>query len=279
MMLLASVPLLGDVIELRNGRSVEGAIVGQSRTDVRVRVDGRIIAVSKTTIKRIRYGPDESAKRREAEEARKRRATEERKAEDARRAAAEKQEKEKREADARAARNSGKKGAVDATGERSRSGAIWRSLVLPGWGFLYRDEPTWGWSYLAGFTGGALASAGLYRRARTAKAKYDNAAGGSLALLMGDSRPGATILLLFLDQATDNRNYRDYKTKSGRANAMLGITALLYVVQAVHVAWLDAPVRKSATAGRPQVSVTFVPGGSEGRNQGPLLELSVGTTF
>ena len=263
---------------MRNGSTVEGVIVAQSRTHVRVRENGRVRAIPKTQIRRIKYGPDESAKRRAEEAARKRRAERERKAELLRR-----EKEEKRAAAVKSLEKAtGKKEQGPAARGEEPHGLLWRSLVLPGWGFLHAGgNDAWGWAYMAGFGGGLLLGAAQLNRARSAKATYNEAAGGLPAFLLAGNNSTATLAVLYLNQSSDNRNFQVYQQQSARFNALAVFTALIYVVQAVHVNFLTSPT-KTAGADAPS-RLTFSVGlsgdGAAHGGEGSEFQIRAGVRF
>ncbi len=87
-LLWSQAALFADTVFLRNGQVLEGAIVGQSRTEIRIAVQGQVRTVQKTDIARVVFANPDDAKK--AEEARKqeeaKKAEEARKGEDARKA-------------------------------------------------------------------------------------------------------------------------------------------------------------------------------------------------
>lgn len=63
----AIAPVSADTILLRNGSRIDGDLIGQSRTSVRLRVQGRIRDIPKDSIRRITYGlSDQEKARRQA---------------------------------------------------------------------------------------------------------------------------------------------------------------------------------------------------------------------
>lgn len=109
MLLLLSSPLMAERVYLKNGKFVDGSIIQQSRTAVRIRtVDGRTVTLKKDAIRRIDYSydPQKEAeklrrKRLLAEQERQRREAQKR-AEEERRRKLEEQERQRLEAEKRA---------------------------------------------------------------------------------------------------------------------------------------------------------------------------------
>lgn len=165
--------LLADTVLLRNGQRIEGKIVGQSRTTVRIATAGGTRSIPKDKVRRIVYGGNDKAKE---EQERKRKEREERlqKLREKR----QKELEEKQKADEEARKNEEEREALEAArrAERERlaleaaaseevtlTGAVVRSALLPGLGQLYQGRTGAGAAYLSAFfllgagTGAAIA--------------------------------------------------------------------------------------------------------------------------
>lgn len=62
--------IMADTVMLRNGRTINGILEGQTQRQIQINVDGRLMIILKNKIRRINYGETikEKAKRRKLEE-------------------------------------------------------------------------------------------------------------------------------------------------------------------------------------------------------------------
>ena len=184
-LLLAPSLILADTVLLRNGQRIEGKIVGQSRTTVRIRTQGGTRSIPKANVRRIVYGAvnnkakeERDRKRKERQERLKKlreerqKALEERKkqeAEDAEQRAAEAEAARKRE-EAERLRQLQEAESAARAGAVTLPGALTRSALLPGLGQIYQGRTGAGAAYmgsfilLAGATGAAIAHHDFTRR-------------------------------------------------------------------------------------------------------------------
>lgn len=182
--LLFAGALAADTIQLKNGQALNGKIVGQTRTTVRINVGGEVRTVQKSDISRISYGPTAAdAEQKRAEEARRQRLRQEQALSeenkrimeeewerlDAERKAIE-EERRKLQQEWEMLREKGAVGgaAKPETPASRLRGAIFRSLIAPGWGQYYQGRTTTGYVY----GGSALALAGI---AAATEAHYQSA--------------------------------------------------------------------------------------------------------
>lgn len=108
--------LFADTVILKNGQTIFGNIVGQTRTDVQINVNGQVITLQKEAIRRIQYGDnraeierqqkEEEARRLEAERVAREEAARRQNADVTKQKEAE-QERKKKEKEADAAREAG----------------------------------------------------------------------------------------------------------------------------------------------------------------------------
>ncbi|MCB1173420.1 MAG: hypothetical protein KDK39_07645 [Leptospiraceae bacterium] len=151
-------PLWADTLYLKNGSQLNGTIVGQSRTVVRIRVGDQVQVIAKTEIRRIvfqRESDNDAAQKRKAEEERRRKAAEAKAAEEEKRRAAEEEkrraqeatvaeEEQRRAEEAKKAAERRRQEALRREQERNQgpttAGAFVRSLILPGWGQYYQGR-------------------------------------------------------------------------------------------------------------------------------------------
>jgi flagellar biosynthesis GTPase FlhF len=188
--------LFAETIFLKNGTSVSGKIVGQSRTTVTIRDGGATRVIQKSDIRRISYDTNNNEaaeeRRRKAEEARRKREEDARKQaeeearkteEEARKAEeqdAQKAEEEARRKQAETARQEAearrkKEAAYKAAGPH-RLDAFLRSLVLPGWGQAYQGRTNAAYGLGGGFLAGLGLSYYFEQRYNIARGAYEDKA-------------------------------------------------------------------------------------------------------
>lgn len=218
------VVVAADTIYLRSGEIIAGKVVGQSRKSVRVTANGRLRTITKQSIRRIKYEPEAVSVQR-LEQARRRKAV-------------------------RAAKSSkepAKKAAKQQTATRPWS-VLWRSLLLPGWGFFHMEENTKGTVYAASFAGLLAGSLAARSAATKSKQAYDQGAGrfpAAILTVAGIGTTDAQAGLFLLNLTEDNRRFDRYQAAVGRFNLAALATLLLYLAQATH-AYLVAGVTESA---------------------------------
>ncbi|MCR9141771.1 MAG: DUF5683 domain-containing protein [bacterium] len=212
--MFAVTSLQADTIYLKNGQTVTGDIVGQTRTRIDVQTTAGLKRVQKTNIRRVVFsknnGADdaaarkarEEAARKAAQEAAARKAREEAARKSAQEAAARKareeaarksaQEAAARKAREEAARKSAqeaaaRKAAQEAEAARknqvedsrpssvTRGGALWRSLILPGWGQYAQGRNIAAFGYGGAFVGAAALTASYEADYRSKQSALDSA--------------------------------------------------------------------------------------------------------
>lgn len=153
--------LIADTVIMRNGAQYEGRIIAQTRTSVTLMQNGKPITLQKSNIARIAYGmtKEDLEKRRKEEEERRKKLEEERlNRENRLKRERELKEKEKRLRKELAEWNRFRGNLQDKedseewvleeqTSGKTTWGAIWRSLVFPGWGHWYLEDNIWAGVY------------------------------------------------------------------------------------------------------------------------------------
>ncbi|MCP5484605.1 MAG: hypothetical protein H7A22_03645 [Spirochaetales bacterium] len=239
--------LMAETIYLKNGGVVNGTIVGQTRTEVRIRTAQGVQVIQKDDIRRIVYGNEEAERlareaelrrQQEAERLRQEELQRQQEEEAARQAEAERQrqaeEAQRREVEQRARREN--------QGPIVRN-AFFRSLILPGWGQAYQGRSGAAWGFGLGFAatlGVSLYADDLHDRYRTA---YTNSADrffltsplvlSFLGVTITDTTP---FIASGLVQLNDTGALRDRQELSGDfANGMRTALLALYVWNLVDV--------------------------------------------
>lgn len=160
--LLLTIPLFADTVVLRNGTKLEGKIVGQSRTELRIQTDSGVQTIKKDDIQRVTYGQTEADKN--AAEERKKKAEEERrkKAEELKKTQEEKKQKAEEERlkkleEAKKKKEAEEKKRIDQQTKKtqpttsiSKRNAFLYSLLLPGAGQYYQGRTYPALAYGAG---------------------------------------------------------------------------------------------------------------------------------
>jgi hypothetical protein len=170
--------LHADTIFLKNGQTVTGDIVSQTRNRIDIQTTAGLKRVQKTMVRRVVFSKKESASEAAARRAREA-AARKAEAEAARQAEAEAEavrraeveSARKAEAEAEAARKSqaeAETAARQAEADRKEreaaeaarvpitsSGALWRSMILPGWGQYYQGRTFAAFGYGGAFVGAA----------------------------------------------------------------------------------------------------------------------------
>lgn len=267
------VALSADTIYLKNGQTLTGDIVQQSRTEISIQTTAGVKRVQKTTIRRVVFSSRQDGAARE-EAARKARQQEEA-ARKAREAAARKQQQAEAErrarqqeeaarkareeavrkqqqaeaerADREAAERAAQEDAEDAEEPQiTRGGALWRSLILPGWGQSYQGRSSAAWGYGGAFLATGALNAVFISELQTRQAALD-AAGSSLNLsvvVLGAALPTIDPTLALRPQLFGlqffnfaERNAANGAARSASRNVQLGnlLLGAVYVASIVDV--------------------------------------------
>lgn len=269
--LLLPLAVLAETVYLRDGRVLEGSLIGQSRTEIRLRTDRGLVVINKTKIRRIAYSSghtpvdkvavDKAAADKAAADARQKEQLRQQAELARRREIARKIEKEKRKAN-QDRKTPGQPARADgASAGHSRWGAPLRSAALPGWGHQYLGSPLLGWTYSGVFVGAAAFAAGSRAQALTAKSKYDAATARSkLFPFLGS---GGAVLAVLLDQqarSTYEKSTRQYRQS-------LGLVAFVYLFQFAHAFWSGWSTGSAASVAAPDRT----PGSSFVINANPTM--------
>lgn len=176
--------LQADTIYLKNGQTLTGDIIRQTRTMIEIQTTAGLKRVEKTTMRRVVFSKNETSQQAAARQAREA-AVKKAKAETARiaqeqaatEAARKAEEARIQEAAADAARIAQEEAETRAAREPiTRSGAIWRSLVLPGWGQYYQGRRAAAFGYGGGFAATGLWTVSNAREYQSRQSALDAAA-------------------------------------------------------------------------------------------------------
>ena len=229
-LLCASNSILADTITLKSGAVVQGTIVQQDAVKIEIQTAHGVKVIQKNLIKRIEYTSDKSAEDKKKEEELAQEKAEQERLERERVEKQKKEEEERLESERLrnelSALKEEKRKREDAIQQmRGRSGwpSIWRSLVLPGWGQVYRGDMTparW-------FLGGAFLSGVYAYRAnqeyRSARSDYNTSSHRALLLSLTAS-PG--LLVGYLD-ANQKRN--QLASRANHVNLAFGFFGAIYL--------------------------------------------------
>lgn len=262
-------PLSADTVLLRTGQTVEGTIISQSRTDIRIQTAAGIQVLQKTNVQRVIYGSDAARVAEEKRLQEERRLEELRKAEEARKAEELRKQEEARKAAEKNKDPGGKKNTTEPAkaGGPSTWSYAWRSMVLPGWGHLYGGETMTGYAYMGAFGVALLGVARTRNTALDAKSTYTSEVtmnkikGLALRSALGGGTGTTFIALIYMRQA-DAAVQNDYKKAVQKNKAALGFLGTVYLAQLAHVTiFSPRPIASSDPSGeRIQFFAAALPG-------------------
>ncbi len=257
-LLFAGNSILADTITLKSGAVVQGTIVQQDAVKIEIQTAHGVKVIQKNLIKRIEYTSDKSAEDKKKEEELAQEKAEQERLERERVEKQKKEEEERLESERLrnelASLKEEKRKREDAMEQmRGRSGwpSIWRSLLLPGWGQVYRgDMTTARW-----FLGGAFLSTVYAYRAnqeyKSARSNYDSSA--RTVLLLGlTASPG--LVVGFVD-ANQKRNA--LASRANRTNLAFGFLGAIYLTNVAEALFFRGGPSQAETASPDQVRVAF----------------------
>lgn len=269
---------------LKSGKTIKGQVVSQNVKELTVKqTDGTTKTVPKSQILKVVYKDvsEEEAKKIRLEEERKLRAKEEaarrkreeeirrKQEEETKRLAAEKKEKEE---EARLERERLEKEQEESSSqdteniaydsERSRWDIVWRSSVLPGWGFYHADHTITASVYGGLFWGGLMYAVNLRGQVNSQKAAYDQASlfyqfgrpnPANFATQQGVNATGFLVQDTLLSEYVSSSK-KDFRGATNQYNGALGFTALVYLIQLTHsyfvgVDWEENPSLSGSESG------------------------------
>jgi len=209
-----------DTIYLKNGTVIHGSIIAQDSNEVKLKNSSGESIVEKSTIRRLAYDDkiedDAEDRAKKAEEERKK-AEEEKKKKDE--ISQLKQEIEKCKADMKRQEEAKRTVAAQAGWP-----AIWRSLVLPGWGQYYRGDSTRGKIMMGG--SGFLWLYWYKTTREYTQSKNDYNSMAQLAFLTGASGNGSVIGTGYL-LANNSRN--TFQRTAAKANFVTAFLLAWYI--------------------------------------------------
>lgn len=263
--------LFADTVFLRSGVRLEGTIVGQTRTEIRIQTANGIQVLQKTNIQRVVYlSPEEKQKqeeavRRQEEEYRRqeaerirtaeaeriRIADEARRQQEIQKAEQARKEEEARKAEALKKEQDKRNQPPAAISNATFGGVMWRSALLPGWGQWYAGN-RWTGIFTGVLFAGAIGYADQERRqALSDRNAYDSdVARNKYLMLMNIDRIG---LVFFLDSVSQTQ----YARRSADYNKSLNAVAFVYVAQLVHAFFTGRTLAAPAPAATSDIHFSF----------------------
>ena len=238
-LLIALGPASADVIVLRNQKYLKGTVVSQTESVVVFREhSGQLIQIPKDTIRRMLYlspAQEESMDRRARQEANARRLKQEkevaqrrvweeeqRRAKTARETA---QKKRQTEADRHAQERAEKQPKQEWD---PRTEALWRSLLIPGWGQYYSNRDRAGERVGAAFLASTLLAIDSQRRFHTTQQDYQSASNHLfLNVLASGTTPNVSLVALDVAAVSTNRGH--LRQASTRYNVVFNLLLGVYL--------------------------------------------------
>jgi hypothetical protein len=241
---LSVLSLHADTVILRNGTSLNGKIIGQTQDIVRFQNEQGAQNINKANIRRIIFGkeesPEEALKRQE--EAR-RQAEEQRKAQEAfLKEQEEAMEQETQEEPEEVPAYADEEPAAPPFG----GDALWRSLILPGWGQHSQNRAGTGNAYGGAFAGFALASLIQYGIFEQSRGLYEKSAQNLYfsVVVLGAGEPAydpklklqpLVFGLQYMQTMERNKAHNNAQRTGAVLRATVGITAAIYLANVVDV--------------------------------------------
>lgn len=206
-----------DTITLRNGQQITGKIVGQTRTSVQVRTQsGQFRTLPKTSIRRIQYG-DVPAPKPVAR-------PQPKQPESPRRPKAEQPKTSVSE----------QSGGTRADAAPSGLGLLWRSALIPGWGFWSADRPATAIGVFSGFVALAALSASRSAARARAQSEYATQVNTSLLLSYQFSQTAGTSSAAGLHAALSAGQFDTFESANQQSNRARAALVAFYLGQLVH---------------------------------------------
>jgi hypothetical protein len=242
--LCATGALQSEVIYLKNGEVIVGAIVGQDRTQMRLRTNKGVRTVPKKSIRRVSYSQAEEQailnRQREAER------REKLKAEAAAKIAAEENERARREDETA---NPPEDETAEPRPPISPGGLVLRSALLPGLGHLSMGKTFTGAAYM-GLSGLALANF-VVRRSDALAAENQNGDDVVLNLALTFAPNGLeTLQRIGTNFYLNSIAQTPYREAIRRYDQSIQLFVAVYLVQLTHIIY-DTLFRESGAAMAP----------------------------
>lgn len=133
------------------------------------------------------------------------------------------------------------------TGDRNRWSLVWRSALLPGWGHYKAERKKTAYVYGALFGTGLAATFFSAQKVTQSKADYDQASLN--AQILGGSSP------FLAGQILTNGKRDDYKKAVDDYQKISTATAVVYLIQLVHVYYTGISWEEEEVAQTPQGSI------------------------
>lgn len=237
---LCTATLSAETLYMEDGSVLRGVVVGQDRETVSLRTRGGLMTVSKSKIRRMvfdRYSPDDPEAEEEARrqsEAERRRIVQELNRELERRRSGLETKKTEEEVRKREEKEFFENEFLQEKERQKREG-FRRSLLLPGWGQYYKNQPDRGKIYMGSFLtllGTALVADYIYRQAATSYTSSNN----TYALFLYQ-RHNPVFAFSHYQKARADRDLANQTARIQQA-ALLGL-GLVYVISAVDARYTD----------------------------------------
>jgi len=268
-------------IILKLGKTIKGTVVNQNEKGLTVKLqDGSTQTIEKYKILKVVYkdvSAEEENKIRYAEE--KKIADNKRKEDEIKRKKEEQEAKKQAEIDeknriATEKENESKKSREEELREKARregtrsvTDVLWRSAVLPGWGFFHADRKVTGAVYSGLFTSSLLYALAIRGKVNTAKAEYEEASlfyqvgrPDPINFLTADGFNFGTYYLVdsySTDYVKGKKN--EFKSMSNKYNGALGLALIVYITQLTHTYFMgqDWVEEEFLTNGRSGLNIEY----------------------
>ncbi|TGK20911.1 hypothetical protein EHO61_03375 [Leptospira fluminis] len=221
---VSSTAMFGATLTLKNGKVLQGKVVNQTRTDVQMEVDGKVLTIPKTEIQELRLKDEPKQEPKKVEP----------------------QKKEEVPP---------KKEEVAQPGkirwwQKPRWNYPLSSAVLPGWG-IWKAEKKWqGAATFAAVVGLAYYSVKTSGEFHSAKSAYQNKVYEYLLISQSNSTlnpPSATLIRVLIGSAYSGGAFKHYQTASTQSNDALIFFGIAYGAQILYSYFLGVQKEKLLT--------------------------------
>lgn len=196
---LTSIPVFGHTLYLKDGRTIQGHIVAQTRTEVKINVNGKVLTFLKTDIKQMDFDTQINKPIKPV------------------------QKKDEKTTEVK-------------TAPLNRWNVAGRSALIPGWGHYAAGEK---WTATGYFGLTSILALYTYQKrsnAISAKSNYESQTVLNFAAMSSTNLLGDPTLNLLGSSLIGATIYNGYQTKVAEYNQALQLLALAYTGQIVH-AW------------------------------------------
>ncbi|TGL48977.1 hypothetical protein EHQ61_10855 [Leptospira wolffii] len=214
--------LLASSLTLKNGKVLQGKVVNQTRTEVQIEVDGKVLTIPKTDI--VELNLKDTPKQEPKKEPVKEKAKEE-----------------------------PLKQPEEPIGSKWYNKPRWsysiRSAVVPGWGFWKADRKYLAIGTFILFAGAAYSTAHTQSAFNSAKNAYEQGATNYFAYALSDpvlSSPSNTTQRLVLAFLVNKGPYNHYQGLAGEGNNYQYVLGLVYGLQVLYSYYLGTKAEQAA---------------------------------